>query len=72
MGPNETARSYLRHSGGTTSVVDTGIASAEQQAGLFQSFTRADSSTTRKYGGTGVWIELAVMRTDGAVLTRNG
>ena len=36
------------------SVSDTGIGiSPEQQARLFQSFTQADSSTTRKYGGTG-------------------
>ena len=36
-------------------VQDTGIGmSPDAQARLFQSFSQADSSTTRKYGGTGV------------------
>ena len=35
--------------------IDTGIGinPAEVQTRLFQSFTQADNSTTRKYGGTG-------------------
>jgi two-component system sensor histidine kinase RpfC len=36
-------------------VIDTGIGmSKEEQSRIFDSFTQADSSTTRKYGGTGL------------------
>jgi PAS domain S-box-containing protein len=41
-------------------VQDTGIGiSPEQRDRLFQSFTQADSSTTRKYGGTGLGLVIS-------------
>ncbi len=41
-------------------VSDTGIGmSAEQLMGLFQEFTQANASTTRKYGGTGLGLSLS-------------
>jgi len=42
------------------SITDSGIGiSREQQARLFQSFQQAESSTTRKYGGSGLGLSIS-------------
>lgn len=55
-----TVRIFTKGDNFAISVSDTGVGIPEQaQAKIFESFTQADSSTTRKFGGTGLGLTIS-------------
>ncbi len=58
-GINVNVACNINDSSMTFEVIDTGIGlTAEQQDTVFSSFTQADSSTTRRYGGSGLGLNI--------------